>query len=365
MPLVTANQFQLIPEISRLGTGFAQGQQMRSQFDQSKRAQVKDTQEQSEIRRTVINKAANDLAKIPEAQRAGAFAMLGDTMKESGIDISAFPTDDFSDATLQQVIAATGGAGVSKSGTKAFAPVVDPKTGKLGIPTVNPNTGETGFQEIPGAPLQETPGQEREAEIKTKQRLSDIDVAETTKKETIKQTAARTSKIKTELSERNRNAARSGRTLRQAMTIAQTASQGLKGSATLQLSRLIPGIDAGDEALLDSTLKELALEQLQNFKGPTTDFEFGITQAIAGDIGNSKEANIARIKSLDRNRWFNEKEFSQFNQHSKDGGDPDNFRFNFAEVIKTKKGPFSLRQIQDTAVQNTLTIEETIKRLNQ
>ena len=149
-----------------------------------------------------------------------------------------------------------------------------------------------------------------------------------------------------------------------ALTLAQKASQGLAGSAKLQLSRLIPGIDSTDEGALDATLKQLALEQLQQFKGPTTDFEFNVTQTIGGALGQSKESNLARIKSLDRARWFNEREFQQFNRHIKDGGDPDNFRFDFQDKVKTRKGRFSLQDLQDTAVDQNLTIDEVISRLN-
>lgn len=38
--LVTANQFQLVPEVSRLATGFQQGQQIRGQFDLRKQQQA-------------------------------------------------------------------------------------------------------------------------------------------------------------------------------------------------------------------------------------------------------------------------------------------------------------------------------------
>ena len=212
--------------------------------------------------------------------------------------------------------------------------------------------------------LGETPAQQTKRLVDETQKKSDIAVTETEKKERIKKRIARESDIRTEISTRNRNAARSQGTLRQALTLAQQASQGLSGAVKLKLSTLLPGVDSGDEAALDATLKQLALEQLQNFKGPTTDFEFGVTQAIAGALGQSKESNIARIKSLDRARFFNERELTQFNKFTKQGGDPDNFSFDFNEKIVTKKGPFRLQDIQDTAVQNNLTIEETIQRLN-
>jgi hypothetical protein len=254
--------------------------------------------------------------------------------------------------------------GARTASTKAFAPIVDPATGELGIPTFDPATGQAGFQQVPGAPVQQTSAQKREAEIKERLKISEIAVTETERKAVITQRVKRSSAIKKELSERNRSAARSGRTLRQALTLAQKANQGFTGAAKLQLSRLLPGVDASNEAALDATLRTLALEQLQQFKGPTTDFEFGVTESISGSLGQSQSANIARIKSLDRARFFNEREFKQFDDHVKSGGDPDSFSFNFGEPVKTKKGVFTLQDIQDTAVQNNLTIEETIKRLN-
>lgn len=235
---------------------------------------------------------------------------------------------------------------------KSYAPVTDPNTGQVSIPTFNPNTGETDLVPIEGL-IQETPSQKREADVKKQEQSKAVELK-----------AKRTSDITREMGDRNRSAARSQRPLKQALKLVSSAEQGLTGSAKLQLSRLLPGIDASDEAALSATLNQLALEQLQQFKGPTTDFEFGITQNIAGTLGQSREANEARIKSLDRNNWFNQREFVQFQNHIASGGDPDSFRFNFGEPMKTKKGVFTLQDIQDTAVENNLTIEETIKRLN-
>lgn len=221
---------------------------------------------------------------------------------------------------------------------------------------------------VPVKGLGETEAEAREAKrlakIGTSQKTSDIKVEETERKEKIKRRIARSSEIQAELSTRNRNAARSNRTISEALILSQKASQGLTGVAKLQLSRLIPGIDSSDESALDSALKQLALEQLQNFKGPTTDFEFGVTESIVGSIGNSKEANQARLKSLQRATWFNAREFKQFQAHTKKGGDPDTFSFNFGEPINTKKGVFTLQQLQDTAVQNNISIDDVLKRLN-
>ena len=103
---------------------------------------------------------------------------------------------------------------------------------------------------------------------------------------------------------------------------------------------------------------------MQKFKGPTTDFEFQKTEQIAGTLGDSKAANRAKVASLQRANWFNQREFEQFQAHIKAGKSPDTFGFNFTEQVKTKRGLFSLQDLQDTAVDNNITIEETIKRLN-
>ena len=179
-----------------------------------------------------------------------------------------------------------------------------------------------------------------------------------------RQTAVRTSEIKQEFSERARGAAREQITLNQAMKLIDKADQGIQGSVKLQLSRIFPDIDVTNEAMLSQTLTGLALEQLQKFKGPTTDFEFGVTESIAGSIGDSKEANRARLASLSRANWFNQRESKQFSKYIAGGGDPDEFRFNFGERVKTKKGEFSLRDIQDTAVDQNMTIQQVLTRLN-
>lgn len=204
----------------------------------------------------------------------------------------------------------------------------------------------------------------QEFALSQKQREADIAVGETRSKKAAELKAKRTSTIREELSTRNRNAARESVRLNQALNLVEKADQGITGSLKLQLARLLPGIDVENEAVLDQTLKSLAVEQLQNFKGPTTDFEFGVVESTTGAIGDPRSANRARLNSLKRNNWFNRREFEQFNRHIKAGGDPDDFRFNFGETIKTKKGEFTLKDLQDTAVDGNKTIEEVLRRLN-
>lgn len=219
-------------------------------------------------------------------------------------------------------------------------------------------------QTVTGQERTSTIRRAREQGLATRQAESDIAVGEARGKAEATQRASRVSEITKELSTRNRNAARESIKLNQALNLAGTAEQGLTGALKVKLAKLLPNIDVTNEALLAQSLKSLALDQLQNFKGPTTDFEFDVTEDIAGKLGDPRTANIARIKSMQRASWFNKREFKQFQEHVKAGKSPDTFGFNFQDQIKTKRGAFSLQDIQDTAVDNNLSIEETIKRLN-
>jgi len=234
----------------------------------------------------------------------------------------------------------------------ASAPIIDPTTGAMSMPVFDPNTGQARLESIPGA-VQETPAQKR---------TRDAQAAAGTKRSSLQ--ASRGSELRKEVSERNREAARSQVKLRRGLLLAQTASQGVSGELKLQLSRLLPGVDVEDEGALDATFKQLALDQLQMFKGPTTDFEYGVAQSIAGGIGQSKNANISRLKSLDRNAWFNRREYEQLNKHLGQGKNPDDFAFNFNEGVRTKRGTYSLMDLQDTAVAENMTIDEVLKELN-
>jgi hypothetical protein len=178
------------------------------------------------------------------------------------------------------------------------------------------------------------------------------------------QREGRVSAIKKELSDRNRGAARESIRLNQALKLAGSATQGVQGSVKVQMAKLLPDIDVTNEAVLDQALKQLAVDQLQFFKGPTTDFEFTVVQSTTGELGDSATANVARLKSLERATWFNKREFDQFSRHVKAGGDPDTFSFNFGESVTTRRGVHTLQDLQDTAVDNNITIDEVLQRLN-
>lgn len=170
--------------------------------------------------------------------------------------------------------------------------------------------------------------------------------------------------IRADYSERRKNAAREQLSLTRALNLAARADQGLTADLKLGLSKLIPGIDVSNEAGLDTALKQLTLNQLANFKGPTTDFEYGVAESIVGGVGQSKAANEARLKSLMRANWFNDMESKQFKRYTDEGGDPLEFQFNFNDSVSTARGDVSLQDLLDTAVENNMTIEEVLAKLN-
>ena len=248
----------------------------------------------------------------------------------------------------------------------------DPNTGKL----VNPHRLENG-QKVELTPDEQLELRlaekikviEEEGAAKTSVAVSESEQLGEVELETAKQGREQVAgeNFIADLSERNQKAARSQIKLTEAFTLAQAADQGLEGVAKLKLSRLpfMQGIDVADSAALDSALKGLALEQLQtSFTGPTTDFEFGVVQDVSGDLMGSKQANLARIASLQRAAWFQQKEFEQARAFTENGGNPIDFKFNFQEIVPLKKGNYTLEQIQFTAARNHMTIEGVIELLN-
>ena len=271
---------------------------------------------------------------------------------------------------LQQIISATtaaitqGQPQAKQFALKSNAPITDPTTGQVSLPTFDPNTNQTSLVPIPGA-IQETPTQIANREQESAKKAADLEVKTTERKEIIKQRVARASAKKKEFSERRVQAARSKRKIAEAQKLAEKATQGLAGATKVQLGRVFPGIDTGNETALAGAFKTLALDELQKFNGPTTDFELRVTEDIVGSLGDGASANKARLSSLERASWFADRESNQFNEHIKAGHDPDEFFFNFNELITPKNGgkSYSLQSLQDTAVANHISIDEVIKRL--
>lgn len=196
------------------------------------------------------------------------------------------------------------------------------------------------------------------------QQKSDLEVRTARQKELAKITAQRAQELRTEYSNNARMSASAIPRLESAAKLIEMADQGLTADLKLQAAKIFPQIDVTNEAQLGQAFTQLALDELQKFKGPTTDFEFRVSESIPGRIGDARSANRARIASLRRNNWFISREAQQFREHINSGGDPDSFSFNFGETVKTKRGPIKLADLNDTAIANNMTIEQVISELN-
>jgi hypothetical protein len=242
--------------------------------------------------------------------------------------------------------------------------VLDDGSAIQALPTGDVVVRNPAGQVVTGQERIDTLRRASESKLKTTKKLAEIEIETARAVAGVKNREKRISDKKTEFSTRIQGSAREGVRLNAALNAAAKADQGLTGSLKLQLAKVFPDIDVTSEAALDQALGQLTIDQLQKFKGPTTDFEFAKSQLTVGALGDSKTANVSRLKALQRNSWFVTRESEQFNKHIKNGGDVDNFAFNFNELIKTKRGNFTLRQLQDTAADANISIEETLKRLN-
>ena len=233
-----------------------------------------------------------------------------------------------------------------------YAPEVDPQTGQMFVTKVDKQTGQAERINIQGA-MGQTPEQKAALEVQTAQGVKKAELNE-----------KRTSDFATVMNDQTKLANATLANVEKAMMAAEKATQGLPGEAKVALSSLGFPIDVTDEAQLDAATKEIALQNLQAFKGPTTDFELNYASDIAGSLGSGKSANIARLNAMKRAVWFKKQEDNQWRAHQKAGGTADDFRFNFEAPVKTKKGEFTLQDLQETAVHNNMSVEEVLRKLN-
>ena len=199
--------------------------------------------------------------------------------------------------------------------------------------------------------------------IDRKTELAQIEIGKQRDIDTNKARIKRHSTIKGELSERNRTASRGMGKVQEALTLAANATQGTMGQVKLQISKLFPDIDVSSDAALQANLINLAMDELQKFKGPTTDFEFLKVQEVAGRQSDAKSSNIAKLKALQRAKWYMQDEFRQFKAFK---GDPDEFSYDFdAKMTFGKKEPrqYTMLQLRNAAAENNLTMPELFARL--
>jgi hypothetical protein len=208
----------------------------------------------------------------------------------------------------------------------------------------------------------------RSEELEHKQAIANIEVAAATKKEDLKQASQRKSGQISGYTQQVKAAKNTLMKAREIKKIAEKASQGIVGQGKLLASKFFSGIDSSDEGALASGYLSLTMDELAKFTGPTTDFEFGVSEQITGSLGQSAAANAARIASLSRASWFAIRESEQFNKWIDSGHNPDRFSFDFNKPITFGKGDnaltITLMDLRDTAAANHMTIEEATKQFS-
>lgn len=149
--------------------------------------------------------------------------------------------------------------------------------------------------------------------------------------------------------------------LQAAMKASKDANTGYWGGAKIFLSKVFPDmVDTTDEGQLDSALTGFALDNLQSFKGPTTDFEYRIAESITGKLTDAKTTIGGKLNLLDLATFLDEKQNDQRREfmRSKDA-DPIDFQFNGSQDYKG----FTLNEISKVAIDNNLSIDQTIEFL--
>lgn len=248
------------------------------------------------------------------------------------------------------------GAGGREASIRSYAPVLGPD-GQYRGPTYNPATNEWGAQEIPGLTGP------------TPQQRADIETSAAVDKVRGQEYERRASELLSQMSERNRTAATNMRMAKEALLFAGDATQGLPGRIKMIASTLLPGetIDVTNEAGLQAVQTQMALNVLQSFKGPTTDFEYAVAQSVPGRYTDAKTANIARLKGIERSAWFQQKELDQLKAWKNSGRDIDYFAFDMDRPVYGVKLPdgsdVTYWDLLETAVEYNLNMEETIQRI--
>ena len=319
-------------------------------------------------------KLAESLFPLSLEQRAQAIEGARPDLTDMGIDVDdmlgKLSDEDLNGAmvTLEPFsqMGAGGRSGFQKG--QSLTGQLPDGTPIVGFPTYDPSNNATGISwadATTGRPVQDASGvtyTDTFGETPSQKATSAALAARLTAEATA--SAESSQRFEDNMSQRNQQSATDMIKIREALTLSSQSAGGLAAPALTRLSKLLPGIDVSNEAALDAALTQISLDQLAKFKGPTTDYEFAVTQSIAGRISDTQQARNARLKSLQRSAWFNEREYKQYNRHKNNGGTSSNFRFNINEEIVTKRGTFTLSDLQDTALANNIGIDDVLNKLN-
>ena len=105
---------------------------------------------------------------------------------------------------------------------------------------------------------------------------------------------------------------------------------------------------------------------MKAFKGSTSDKELQFAETTVARLGNTREANEIILRSFENLIFLSQQENKQFDEFLKGGGGGRDFIFDFQKVLfpeHPKFGNVTLDDIQTTAFENGITMEEAIQEL--
>lgn len=307
--LVHAGQFDLVPKISNLGTGFSQGMQMASQFQEGKQKRLEDTQEQSFLRADIANKVIGELQNVEFEQRGALFESLIPEIEAAGVDIGALGKLDLSNEGLARSLSAIkplmGRSDISNNANKVGARKIFKNGLVLQSTPKGPRVYTPAGVELTGVEAQQAVDKANEFELKFATDKSQ-GVAEgkglgetsvVAEKEFQSLLGKEGGKIYANLQSAAQGASAFIPRLESLRKLASTVTTGTGAEIKLMAKKAL-GIDSADMEELNAKLGELAQDILNQQTGTKTDFDFQNAVRQSASLGKTPEANARLIEAL-------------------------------------------------------------------
>lgn len=102
---------------------------------------------------------------------------------------------------------------------------------------------------------------------------------------------------------------------------------GKLAQAKASLGSFIPGLDVGDEQVMQAQITQFVLDTLAQQSGTKTDFDFQKAEEASASLGKTTEANKAILDILIKNLDRTIEEQNQFKSFKREGGVAEDFQF--------------------------------------
>jgi len=172
--------------------------------------------------------------------------------------------------------------------------------------------------------------------------------------------------VRDEIRGNARTASRQLGKVRSLSKLLETTGTGALTQFLPQIGRLIPGFDATNEQAAQAQINSFVLDEMSKFKGNTSDRELAFARETVAELGNSPEANRIILRNFENVIFLSSEENRQFDEFVKGGNKARDFIFNFQKVIIPDHPTFgnvTLDDLQTTAFENGITIENALKEL--